>query len=333
MIEQTSGSELDSASLGLRERIAQHVAGVGAESNYEVMCLEVARRRTESRVDCPECDGLGFRAVSSAELAAFEARMAKKQEDGAGWKTLKDERWRFNRESVCRPCKGTGRILAQRAEALRPDSLFNTVGCDNCRGSNKTVQFGKSQGASSGQVFPPKQRTPKAAETCPVCLGDSYHVPITVRPRSKAFEPLDYPEELRDVPVRPQRSRLEDRPDTEVPSDVLAWVKANDMLAAAAIHALLGPFGDQWAQTTWGRRFALWPLTEAGQKLAEESKFKPADGDWFTQQLDVLRDARMSVVQEDNPSPRVRALIGLADSQARALEQRAEQALLEAEAA
>jgi hypothetical protein len=249
MIEQTSGSELDSASLGLRERIARHVAGVGAESNYEVMCLEVARRRTESRVECTECDGPGFRAVSLAELAAFEARMAKKQEDGAGWKTLKGERWRLNRESVCCPCKGTGRSLAQRAEMLRPDSLFNTVGCDNCRGSNKTVQFGRSHGASSGQVFPPKQRDPEAAEACPGCLGDSYHVPLTVRPRSKAFEPLDYPEELRDVPVRPQRSRLEDRPDTEVPSDVLAWVKANDMLAAAAIHALLGPFGDQWAQT------------------------------------------------------------------------------------
>jgi hypothetical protein len=80
-------------------------------------------------------------------------------------------------------------------------------------------------------------------------------------------------------------------------------------------------------------RFALWPLTEAGQKLAEESKFNPAAGDWFSQQLDVLRDARMSVVQEESPSPRVRALVGLADAQARALEQRAEQALLEAEAA
>jgi hypothetical protein len=329
--KQTTGSELVSGLASLRERIARHFATGAIESNFEASCRNLERLRGAPQVSCPSCDGLGFRALTAAELAVFSQRIAEKEAGGASWKTIDGERRRLNRESICPTCRGTCYVRnTGRDDDAPPDNMFTTIPCDRCRGSMKTKEGTRLRGASCGEIFPPTDASAEWGDVCPKCLGDAYIVKHVARPHTKSKEIERYAEELEDVPIQLGRGSTG---AADSPEAVVAEVEHEDPLVAAAMMALLGPSGDTWAQHQWGRRFALWPFTNAGQQLAQEAKLESSEFDGYARALEAVRTARQAEVEADSGSPRRRALLGLADSQARALEQRVERAIRKAEAA
>ena len=314
---RTSAAGTVAAAEGLRERLARHLAaGSVSASNYDAMCRELARRRDEAHVECPDCEGLGFRPLPPEQLAAFAERMAAKVASKASWKTLERERWRLNRSSVCVTCRGCGYVRSKsRGGRHRPDSMWTTVQCRLCRGS--------------GETWPPTDESAEVGDVCPDCLGDAYRVPITVRPRAKTAECSGY---LEEEDLSEVRRCKEPEPATDA-VEVIASMRATDPETASAVVVLLGPHGDRWAQHQWGRRFALWPLVPAGRQLLEEASTTSSELDHYLRQLEVLSSERAAEVQAERGNPRRRALIALADRQARLLESRVERAIAEIEAA
>jgi hypothetical protein len=329
--KQKVGSEQVSGPAALRERIARHLATDGTVSNFEAVCDRIERRRGAPQIECPDCDGLGFMPLSTQDLKAFSRRIAEKQEAGANWETIDRERRRLNRESMCPKCRGTCYVRnTGQGDELPPDTMFTTIACPDCRGRMKTKQGGTLRGASCGEKFPPTDASAEHGDACPKCLGDAYIVKHVARPKTKSGEIYKYAEEYEEFPMRLGQKAAA---SPENPAAVVAEIEQEDPVLAAATMALLGPTGDEWALHQWGRRFALWPLTDAGRQLIAEH---PTDGlelDAYQRSLRAAQEARLSEVQAERGNPRRRALLGLADSQARQLEQRVERAIRKAEAA
>jgi hypothetical protein len=84
----------------------------------------------------------------------------------------------------------------------------------------------------------------------------------------------------------------------------------------------VGPEGDTYSGHTWGRRFALWPLTEAGRRLADESRGTSTKRAPYERLLELCAVEHAEAVQADRVDPRRSSLVRRADADARALERR-----------
>lgn len=275
--------------------------------------------------------------------------------------SMEDDRKKRKRRARCRTCQGSGKgPLTKDGDAGRPDSMFSTVTCRTCRGLDARKHgllpnrhYGSSSGelrmrgpriipdpeASGVYTVRPHPRDDAAAElhdTCPTCRGDDgqgtgYVVPITVRPVAKTAPPADeIPEEVHEhFPESDFDDPVFDPHDAD---DFLELTRRDDPHLAAAIAAYLGASGDAWAKNPWGRRFALWPLTDAGRTLASESR-QEAKGTGYPRLLALCSKERGNEVTAAAGSPRRRVLLARADNEARLLERRVERALSEAGAA
>jgi hypothetical protein len=337
MIDESATTEQASVGVPMREALAEMFASREPESNFSVMCERAAERRASVGVECKACEGVGYRLLTEAEMAYWKERIDRQSRH----EDIELERRAQLRSSRCNECEGHG-YVAQRPddESDQVDAVATTVMCSRCRGSDdrhaRKNEAGsqlypslmhRHWGTSCGETIPPNDATAELGDVCPVCLGDAYVVPITARPRMRtADEGTTWVavEEVDPGFVTWQRLRRIEEPEAEAKPDDLV---------ALAIRAWVGEHGDTWAMHHWGRRFALWPLTEAGQRLFEEASAASAETDWFARRLDVLKRERQAELDVDRPSPRRRNLITLADSEARALERRAREALKAIEAA
>jgi hypothetical protein len=318
----------------LREQIAALLTESPIASNYEAMCSEMADRRQTIRAECPDCTGLGFRPHSAQDLREFQLRIAERERGGAKYKSIEAERERFGLESVCRTCKGRGWVPQQPDEGYGyPDSLWTTVQCERCTGSFKT-SMGRYRGTSCGEQIPPNDESAERGDVCPACLGDAYQVPITARPirRGGGFLYGSVNEEDERPPKRVRDYRPAQRDEDTDAAAAVERIRSEAPELALGMGALLGEHGDRWGQHVWSRRFALWPLTEAGRLIYEEAGLASGESDPYAKRLDVI--AKERAAELEGPSrERRRALIALADEQSRTLERRIERAIREMEAA
>jgi hypothetical protein len=260
------------------------------------------------------------------------------------------------KRAICRSCRGSGQSKRRRGQGEnRPDSLFNTVTCVACRGrdtrshprflhrhlgsSTGTVRMRGNRLAEDGVTIISDPRDDRAAElgdVCATCRGDDgmgtgYVFPVTVRPILKTSNVQEDAEGIADLPegfpdddFTPRGAAAPDWAET-----FLDELRKHDPAIAAAVAAHVGSNGDTWSVHAWDRRFALWPLTADGRRVAEESKqFDPRRAS-YAALLELCAFERLEVVQA-GPVPenaRRRALIGSADIQARMLETRVDRAL------
>jgi hypothetical protein len=348
-----------------RERLAEHVAGVAPPSNFEAMAEIIFRSGNAGPEPCDACKGEGSRRLNSAVIADYEKRVAKKleecvllrkaladippdQHEGSyeakrlenrlrdTEKNARDLRYEFNRRSICRACRGSG--FAPRsagARGGRPDPMFSTIPCESCRGSNASRHGGRAHGTSCGSIYPSDSWFPAV---CVKCKGASYLVPITARPTLKTSDVVEnpkgvdnLPEHFPDTDFDAESDELE--PVEQTPQGFLDGIREHDPMLAAAITCYLGAKGDECGEHFWGRRFALWPLTKHGRQLADESRAESVVKGGYEHALDLCRIERLAEIQADEGTPRRRALITLADGEARQLEAKVESAIVVAEAA
>lgn len=362
-------SEQASAAESFRERVARHVDGVSAPSNFEAMCAAIERRLGPPK--CRECDGKGFRSPGTERLQAFKDRIANMQSECARMtkdsfapakdegdidravadqqhrnklalnvqriqRNMFNERWEFKQQFRCNACEGSG--LGRRAGSgapLRPDALFTTVVCPECRGSDDREHVRLMQahrGTSAGKLTPSTETEfHPAGSTCPLCKGDAFVVPLTARPTLKT---ADVPDDVDEGQLGRQRRRRARPRAPESPMELIESLQETEPLVAVATVVLLGAHGREWAQhaSGWGARFAIWPLVTGGQQLVLEATSSSAEPDWYRRQLDIIRLERLAALE--NPGAvRVAALVGITDGQARKLEAKVEAAIERGEAA
>lgn len=363
-----SATEQDSVAESFRERVTRHIDGFAPPSNFEAMCAAISRRIGPPK--CKPCAGRGFVPLAGEQLQAFKDRMnnmhaecgkltaqslAPKLDEGDYERVVEDqdhrkrlamniqqiqrnmfdEKWAFKQRSKCTACGGSGQgKRAGDPEQLRPDALFTTIACPECRGSDSRQHDSLMQthrGTSCGS-FTLSTETDDHPEgtTCPKCHGAAFVVPITARPTLKTAEVLD---DVDDFARRASRRRQ--RPQApETPSDLIEQLQESEPLVAVATVVLLGPHGKEWAQheSGWGARFAIWPLVSGGQQIVQEATTASAVEDWYRRQIDLIRLERAA--SEASPDRvRVASLVSIADGQARKLEAKVEEALDRAEAA
>lgn len=168
-----------------RERLARHLAGPSAPSNFESM-VEFMQQDPNTPAACEACDGLGFRQLRREVVEHYDEREERRLEEirlleqqvreaevpdeieGAGFKTkqivtrlvtttenLARDRRERNRRSVCRKCRGTGKGPRQHdLDPGRPDSMFSTVMCPTCRGVDARNERRKRKRQGGGPMYP-----------------------------------------------------------------------------------------------------------------------------------------------------------------------------------
>lgn len=367
-MDTQNATELASVSETFRDRISRSLSDRRPlVSSFEIVANAIASGAVEEARPCDDCDGLGFRSLPEPRRATWQARIADERTQAAlqvreleeqaradktipDWKQIasirlsageREKRLRYecNRESVCHSCQGTGYVHGETRAPLVPhDSVWTTVACPYCRGQNVSrVDGSRKNGTSCGESMARDDAAAELGDRCPVCLGDAYLVPISARPLASPPDfSGDYVKSIDDLPRARRCFTEQPEPDGE-PDDAEQFMREleeTDPLLAAAVAVLYGPRGDEWRGHNWGRAFALWPLTEAGQKLTEGKVGQdlPA-GDTYALFIETIAEIRAESVQAERPDYRLLALISQADDQARRLERRAEQAVRKAEAA
>ena len=340
MIHQNATvAELDSTpgSATPKEKLAARFERRAPASNFETMCDRWAERRAEVGTECEACEGLGYRLFSAGEMAYWKDRI-----DKAGGHTERDrEQKAMTHASRCDACAGTG-YLSQRPGDFGDlmDVRFTTVGCPGCRGRDRRREpdyprfMHTHAGSSCGEVRVRDEESATLDEwdTCSLCGGDGYVVPITARPTMKtqdertrwSGEGEDDPGFELFVTMHPEAA------PKPAPAEALPDVEA------LAIPAMWGEHGDRWAQHEFGRRFALWPFTDSGRRLADESALLSAAASWYERRIDIItreREAEREADRAGTGSPRRRILLRKADAEARSLERRVAGALRAIEAA
>jgi len=327
-----------------RERVARHVAGDSElASNFDLIAQAIASGAVEEPSDCPDCDGLGFRALSAKRLAVWAGRVA---EERRLWQQQIDEltgeaksarqdpewhgrqlaelrqklaeqtkrlRYQCNRESVCNTCEGSGKLPGsgdEGAEVLH-DSVWTTVPCPYCSGRNCGRDGSVATGTSTGEIWDRDDAAADRYDVCPKCIGEDgqgrgYIVPITARPKTSSPDFTgDYVTAIDDIPH--QRRCWSEQAETVAEADeaerFLDSTREGEPLLAAAVAVLNGPRGDEWAGHLWGRRFALWPLTEAGKRLDAEATERHHGGDEYTRSVATLTALRVAEVQVERGNP------------------------------
>jgi RNase P subunit RPR2 len=342
----------DCAGLGFRPLpetvVEQYRSGIAAK------LAECERIRKQIRATPP--DGS---SDSSYEVRRLLERL---RDTGENVMKLREE---LNKRTICRRCKGSTYAPRRRdSTTARPDSMFTTVGCPRCRGIDrrrhwKLMTF--HHGSSAGQLrirdqrfdaegFPLENaRNDAAAErhdACPACLGEDgigrgYVEPISVRPLLKTSNVLDDPNGVdgfeteafprTDFEAPTSASELAGDEDGPDPGCFLAETRREDPVLAAALAVYHGAEADEYDAHPWGRRFVLWPLTEAGKRIAERTGHLHAAGG-YEGTLELCRTERNDA-EASTASPLSRALCRNAEIESRALEARVKQAIEEAVAA
>lgn len=298
-------------------------------SNYFGMC-EMAVRVSHASVTCRLCSGLGFKALDADEMRAVYKRIARETDPDKLWELRNS----LSYESSCVVCHGSGVTTQRRADiatAMHP--MFTTVRCGKCKGC--------------GETFPPNDVTAERQDVCLACGGSAYVVPVTVKEKgssktgkppkrepSSADDPDDAPVALSnwvDEDALVERGRV---------SRELEAIRRADPVIGLAINSYFGPDGDRWADNKWGRAFALWQHTDAGEALARESAERSNRGHGHLMRaIDLIateRDAEARAGANTIRDPwrdRRRALIALADKQARELHARMQRTIRQTEAA
>jgi hypothetical protein len=296
-------------------------------SNHFGMC-EMAVKISHASVPCRLCDGMGFKALDPKELAARYKRIARETDPNK----LQELRDSLSLESTCVVCQGSGATTQRRADvahAMHP--MFTTVRCGKCRGC--------------GETFPPNDVTAERQDVCLACSGVTYIIPVTVKEKGSSKhgkppkrEPADGDD---DSPVALSNWIDEDAlVERGRVSRELEAIRRAEPLIGLAIGSYFGPEGDKWGDHKWGRAFALWQHTQAGTQLATESAKRSKGGHGHLMQATDListeRDAEARAganLDRDPWRDRRRALIALADTQARELHQRMQRTIRQTEAA
>lgn len=315
-----------SANVGIPwEQFARYFSRGGLESNFSAMCRSTAFGKFDLRRECRHCGGLGSRVLAFDRATWFYERIADETRD----EERNHLRQRMAREAFCRPCGGQGSISQRpRGKAVKADGVATTVTCPRCRGKCKSRHGGTLHGSSCGEVFPPTDASAEMGDVCQKCLGDAYVVPITVRPNQRT---QDHPDEEPED-EEPRGANFDDEDDAGPVDQIGKIVEAlrdvdEDM--ALGLQLLSGEHGEKWAAHDWGRGFSLWPMNDAGQRLADEATAQTLEIEPFARQLDLIRLERESYLAGDR-NERRQALIFQSDGAARRFERRIEDAIWKA---
>lgn len=314
-----------------RENLTKYFGGSDAPalgSNFGGMC-EIVLDVSHASVECRACEGLGFRSLESKDLSERYRKIAAEKDDLKARQLRKD----LSYQSECPVCRGSGYTTMRRADiatAMHP--MFTTVRCGKCRGC--------------GETFPPNDVTAERQDVCLGCLGEAYVVPVTVKEKgsSKHGKPPqfevgesgdDYTAGSEATASWVNEDALMQRGQTARELDAL---RRADPLLGAAMAAFFGLEGDKWGQHGWDRVFALWEHVPAGQQIAREGAARSQIGR-LLKPLEVIANERNadrilgSKSHETREGRHRRALIGLADKQARELRRRMFDAIEQSEAA
>jgi hypothetical protein len=333
--ELPSCPELDSVrTLTPKDRLAERFERRAPGSNFTTMCERWADRREQVGVECEGCEGLGYRLFSPREMAYWKERI----EGRTGHVERQREKDAMTQASKCEDCKGTGYVSQRPGDfGDLTDVRFTTAGCPHCRGRDwrKAPSFPllmhTSAGSSCGKVRVEDEESASLEtwEVCASCGGDAYVVPITARPTMKTQDERErWSGEGEDDPGFELFLRMHPEAAPKVaPEESIPDV------VALAIPAFWGEHGDRWAQHEFGRRFALWPFTEAGAKLADASALSSSAATWYERRIDIIARERQTERDGQASTPRRRVLIAKADTEARGLERRVAIALRAIEAA
>jgi hypothetical protein len=300
------------------------------------MCRTTAFGQYDLRRECRRCHGLGFRILPPERLAAFQAKISNESRD----EERQHQREQLRLATNCKACHGDGYISQRpKTRGVRADPLATTVGCPACRGSDARhlrkkpgpnlgdapeplypSLMRRHWGSSCGETIPPTDASAERGDVCPRCLGSAFLVPITARPNLRtADQPGD--EEQNSEPDEDA-----DGDDSASVARVVERLADADDLLMLGLRVLSGEHGERWSASSWGRSFALWPLGEAGERLASESRAASDEDDRFARELALCRAERDA--QSEHPNPRRQALINQADGEARAFERRVVSAIL-----
>lgn len=300
-----------------------------SSSNYLGMC-EMAVKISHASVTCRLCDGLGFKVLDAAEMKDVYKRIARETNP----EKLQELRNSLSYESNCVVCHGSGATTQRRADiaaAMHP--MFTTVRCGKCKGC--------------GESFPPNDVTAERQDVCLGCGGVAYVIPVTVKEKGSSKHgkpPKREPSSADDADGGP--AALSNWVDEDAlvergrVSRQLEGIRRADPLIGRAIASYFGPDGDKWGDHKWGRAFALWQHTAAGEQLARESAERSNRGHGHLMQaIELIATERDTEARAGAPTgrdpwrDRRRALIALADSQARELHTRMQRAIRQTEAA
>lgn len=354
--------------------ISRFFSGGGKQqgsSNFGAMCESMAGsiQLGHSSVKCRACDGQGYRELSAEELQKRARRIAEAQLEVAGADRIADDYLRserrkeasdaldrlrksLSRESDCIVCKGVGYTDPTRSDrGTAMHSLFTTVWCSTCRGCGEPVgPMVKLEANARTYRFYPLNPTDDSAERhdrCERCEGTSYIVPVTVRStgsskggKAPSRSDAGSSEEASDGSVYREGEAAPSWADEDALAErgrvsrALEAIRRDTPELAQALEAFYGPEGDKWGPHKWGRIFALWPLTQAGRKLAELGANRSKGGHgWLIEPIDLISNERDTDSRSDVRDPGRRALIGQADKQARDLHARMQRAINGTEAA
>jgi hypothetical protein len=330
---------------GVEDRLDEVLGHEGNpyESNYEAMveALQALRGRVGPRERsrrCGVCNGTGVRELTAERLAQRTERLDRMGDDMrrteseqhrdrlAGDKRKELER--LSAEGWCSPCNGTGWIHGQETKPLA--DMLVTRRCEHCRGSGEKLNE-------------------ELQDYCPRCTDESHlrlegggeacYVPVTAKPHARSIgggswsgasstdNPLDA------LPyVSAKYSEIEPEKVYEYGriQRAVRVVREENSVLAAAIETYYGPSADRWKLHPWGKRFALWPLTDGGKKLIRESetaanaRFLPVDviaSERQAEEASRITPELASLATQRKRACR-RALIRQADCEARGLEAR-----------
>lgn len=316
-----AGQETCRACLGegivvVPERVRRDFAERERTRRHECVLLEAAIK------DLRQDERENFSKICSEEIRLLAIE-----------RNIREIREELGRAMVCRVCRGS-RYEKRRGRTRTPrDGIFTTVSCPRCRGTDKRKHPSlpnHHHGSSTGEIWTRNDATAETQDQCPECMGrdgmgTGYVVPITVRPATKTSDMFDDPLEYLNDDEVARLPKFERYTSADMGQAWLDQLDADDPELARAVACFLGEPGDNWSEHIWGRRFALAPLTKAGQELAA------VDGPAldYQQTLAAVSRLRMAVIEGADTDPRRRSLIARTVDETLRIERRIERALEE----
>lgn len=317
------------------DRLARHLArDPGCSSNYGAQCERMQVLGHTSR-KCPKCDGLGFREVDKKELAERAVRLYRCTDPDEAAQL----RERLSHESTCQTCRGTGYIEGSKVKGERKP-FFTTKRCFKCKGCGEVMNEDledvcqrcmgemcvvtvtvQETGCSKGGKAP--RREPDDADdfggdtTAPRNAGAPAGGPTY---SDGVWRELTYGADINEAEFLEHGSM----------SRLLVRLQKHDEVSAEVLKAYLGPEGDRWGPTKWGRHFVVWPLTKPGAQLAREAAQRSKAGHGFLlTPMQLLASERDAEQKTGVPNMRRRHLINQAELVSRGLVEAAKAALRE----
>lgn len=268
---------------------------------------ERIRQKQIDESHCGSCDGTGFSPVSQGAGDSQRTWCEDCYGTGSG----------HSGES-CKRCRGLGHLCLGEA-----DSFFTLACCPRCSGSGE---------------IPDEE----AEDICPVCRGEGATIPITVRGKGSSrhgFGPdvgASQADKRSAAGSTFEPDEFTEAADESAESHDEALFSAFESLTrtrrrlARVLALYRGEIGNKWGNGhPWGRKFVIWPETEAGQTMMAEAPEKMRR-ELGARPVELLARIRDEEERANVPTMRVRALIAHADRQATQLIDEAKAALAEA---